>query len=318
MRYLYYSALAVAFTATSVLAQTYPAKTVRIMVGFPAGSSTDIVSRIVAQKLSELWGQQAIVDNRPGAGANIAAEVASRAAPDGYTLLVAQNALAISRSLYARLGYDALKDLTAIGAISAAPHILLVHPTLPAKSVKELIALAKKRPGEMNFSSSGIGINDHMLGELFKNMASINVVHVPYKGGNLAAADVISGQITYYFAGMPVGLPLYKTNRLRALAVTSKERYRGAPELPTMGETVPGYEAVLWQALLAPAATPPAVIAKLSDDLGRARQSQDMRDRLWGSGVEVLPMDAAQFNAFFRSEVEKWARVIREEKLKAE
>ena len=318
MRYLHYLALAVAFATQSAPAQTYPAKPVRIVVGFPAGSSTDIVARIVAQKLTELWGQQTIVDNRPGAGANIAAEAASRAAPDGYTLLVAQNALAISRSLYPKLGYDALRDLTAIGSISAAPHILLVHPSFAAKSVKELIALAKKRPGEMNFSSSGIGINDHMCGELFKNMAGINVVHVPYKGGNLAAADVMTGQITYYFAGMPVGLPLYKANRLRALAVTSKERYRGAPELPTVGETVPGYEAVLWQALLAPANTPPAIIAKLSDDLRRARQSQDMRDRLWGSGVEVFPGDAAEFGAFFRREVEKWARVIREEKLKAE
>lgn len=313
------ASLACALSISAAQAQTYPAKPVRIVVGFPPGSGTDIVTRVVAQKLSELWGQQVIVDNRPGAGANIAADLVAKAAPDGYTLLVAQNALAISPALYPKLPYDATRDLTAIGSIGAAPHILVVHPSLPVKSVKDLITLAKRRPGDLNYASSGIGINDHMCGELFKAMTGINVVHVPYKGGNLAVADVVNGQITFFFAGMPVGLPMHKSGRLKALAVTSKDRYKAVPELPTVAESgVTGYEVILWQALFAPAGTPQAVIARVSDELGRARQSQDMRDWLANSGVEVFEGDAAQFGAFFKREISKWGKVIKEAGLKAE
>jgi tripartite-type tricarboxylate transporter receptor subunit TctC len=304
---------ACALAAPVAHAQSYPAKAVRVMIGFPAGSSTDLVGRIAAQKLNESWGSAVVVDNRPGAGANIAAELTAKAPPDGYTLLVAQNALAISRALYPKLNYDAVRDLTPIGAIAAAPHILLVHPAFPAKSVKDLVALAKKRPGELNYGSSGIGINDHMCGELFRLMAGIKVVHVPYKGGNLAASDVMTGQIGYYFAGMPVGLPLHKAGRLRAIAVTSKDRYRGAPELPTIHEAgLTGYEALLWQALFAPHGTPTAIIGKVGADLARARQSQDMRDKLVASGVEPLDADAAQFDKFFKAEVAKWGKVVKD------
>ena len=311
--------LACAVSIPAVQAQTYPAKPVRIVVGFPAGSGTDIVARVVAQKLSELWSQQVIVDNRPGAGANIAAEVVAKAAPDGYTLLVAQNALALSPALYAKLPYDPTRDLAAVGAIAAAPHILLVHPSLPVKSVNDLIALAKRRPSEMSYASSGIGSNDHMCGELFKAMAGIRALHVPYKGGNLAVADVVNGQITLYFAGMPVGLPMHKSGRVKGLAVTSRDRYKGVPELPTVAESgVPGYEVILWQGLFVPAGTPQAVIARASDELGRARQSRDMREWLANSGVEVFDADAAQFSAFFRREITKWANVVKEAGLKVE
>ena len=314
-----FSVFGCAFLISTAEAQTYPAKPVRIVVGFPPGSGTDIVARVAAQKLAELLGQQMIVDNRPGAGANIAADAVAKAAPDGYTLLVAQNALAISPALYRNLPYDAMRDLTAVGGIAAAPHILLVHRSLPVNSVKDLIALAKRRPGELNYASSGVGINDHMCGELLRALTGINVVHVPYKGGNLAVADVVNGQITYFFAGMPVGLPMHKSGRLKGLAVTSKDRYKGVPELPTVAESgVPDYEVVLWQALFAPAATPPAVIARVSDELGRARQSPDMRDWLANSGVEVFESDATQFGTFFRREIAKWGKVIKDAGLKAE
>ena len=295
MRLVSYAAFAVvsAFSASFALAQSYPAKPVRVMIGFPAGSSTDLVGRMAGQKLSELWGSPVVVDNRPGAGANIAAELTAKAPPDGYTLLVAQNALAISRALYSKLNYDAVNDLVTVGAIAAAPHIMLVHPAFPARSVKDVIALAKRRPGELTYASSGVGINDHMCGELFRLMASIKVLHVPYKGGNQAAADVMGGQIGYYFAGMPVGLPLHKSGKLRAIAVTSKERYKGAPELPSIHESgLTGYDVLLWQALFAPSGTPQPVMSKISTDLARARQSADLRDKLAGGGVELVA-DAA-------------------------
>jgi len=304
-------ALAVALTATGAAAQNYPVKPVRVAVGFAAGASTDIVARIVAQKLGEQWNQSVIVENRPGAGTNIAAEAVAKSPPDGYTLLIGQNALAISRALYPKLGYDPLRDLAPVGAISSAPHILLVHPSFPAQTVPALIALAKKRPGELTYGSSGVGINDHMCGELLKTMARIDLLHVPYKGGNQAAADVIGGQIAFYFSGMPVGLPLHKSGRLRGIAVTSASRYEGAPEVPTMAESgLPGYEAVLWQAMFAPAGVPPALLAKIAADLARVRENPEARERLKGTGVDVFPADAAKFGAFFRAETEKWQKVI--------
>lgn len=321
MRLVSYAAFAVvsAFSASFALAQSYPAKPVRVMIGFPAGSSTDLVGRMAGQKLSELWSSPIVVDNRPGAGANIAAELTAKAPPDGYTLLVAQNALAISRALYPKLNYDAVKDLVTVGAIAAAPNIMLVHPAFPARSVKDVIALAKRKPGELTYASSGVGINDHMCGELFRLMAGIKVLHVPYKGGNQAAADVMGGQIGYYFAGMPVGLPLHKSGKLRAIAVTSKERYKGAAELPSIHESgLTGYEVLLWQALFVPTGTPQPVVSKLSADLARARQSADLRDKLAASGIEVFEADAAQFGKFFRNEVDKWAKVVKSANLRIE
>jgi tripartite-type tricarboxylate transporter receptor subunit TctC len=308
--------LLVASVAAS--AQTYPSKVVRLLVGFTPGGSSDIVARILAQKLTEVWGQQVVVENRPGAGANIAAELVAKSAPDGYTLILAQNSLAVSPSLYPKLGYDAKKDLVPVTAVASAGHILIVHPTLPVKDVKQLIALVRSRPGELTFSSSGIGINDHMAGELFRNMAQLKVLHVPYKGGAQAAGDVVSGQISYYFAGMPVGLPMYKQGRVKALAVTSKERLKDAPELPTVAETLPGYEVVLWQGIFAPAGLDPKTIAKISADVNRIQRDPDVISRLATGGMTPFSNTPEGFKAFYDAEYAKWAKVVKAAGIKLE
>jgi tripartite-type tricarboxylate transporter receptor subunit TctC len=299
-------------------AGAYPAKPVRVLVGFTPGGSSDIVARILSHKLTEAWGQQVVVENRPGAGANIAAELVAKSPPDGYTLIVTQNSLAVSPSLYPKLGYDAKKDLVPVASIASAAHILIVHPTLPAKDVKQLIALARSRPGELTFSSSGIGINDHMAGELLRSMAQLKVVHVPYRGGAQAAGDVLSGQVTYYFAGMPVGLPMYKQGRAKALAVTSKERYKNAPELATMAEALPGYEVVLWQGVFAPAGLDPKIVAKISGDVSRIQKDPDMISRLDASGMVPFPGTPESFKAFYDSEYAKWGKVIKAAGIKLE
>lgn len=308
----------VLFACGAASAQTYPAKPVRVLVGFTPGGSSDIVARILSNKLTEAWNQQVVVENRPGAGANIAAEAAAKSAPDGHTLILTQNSLAVSPSLYPKLGYDAKKDLVPIASVSSAPHILIVHPSLPTKDVKQLIALARSRPGELTFSSSGIGINDHMAGELFRNMGQLKVVHVPYKGGAQAAGDVLSGQISYYFAGMPVGLPMYKHGRVKALAVTSKERYRNAPELPTMAESMPGYEVVLWQGVFSPAGVDPKIVGKISTDVNRILQDPDMIAKLDASGMVPFPGTPEGFKTFYDAEYAKWSRVIKAAGIKLE
>jgi tripartite-type tricarboxylate transporter receptor subunit TctC len=310
---------AAAQTASTSPGPAYPAKPVRVLVGFTPGGSSDIVARILSQKLIEAWGQQVVVDNRPGAGANIAAELVAKSPPDGYTLIVTQNSLAVSPSLYPKLGYDAKRDLVPVTSIAAAPHILVVHPSLPVKDVKQLIALARSRAGELTFSSSGIGINDHMAGELFRSMAQLKVVHVPYKGGAQAAGDVLSGQISYYFAGMPVGLPMYKQGRLKALAVTSKERYKGASELPTMAEAgMPGYEVILWQGVFAPAGLDPKVIAKISADVNRIQHDPDTVARLDAVGMLPFAGTPESFKAFYDAEYAKWGKVIKAAGIKLE
>ncbi len=293
-------------------AQTYPVKSVRMIIGFPAGSSSDVVGRIVAQKLGEGLGQTVVFENRPGAGANIAAEFVAKSPPDGYTLLYANTGIAVAYSAYQKLGYDVLRDLTPVGQAAAGPHILIVNPSLPVKSIKALIALAKAKPREMNVASSGAGNSDHFAYELFRSMTGAEMTHIAYKGGGQATVDVISGQMAAYFSGMAQGLPHIRSGRVRALAVTGGKRSPSAPDVPTMIEAgVPGYEHVLWNAVLAPAATPKDIVARLDAELVKAVGLPDVRERFAAIGVEPQARPAAQMAAYLKSEIDKYGKIVR-------
>lgn len=303
----------------AVFAQAYPTKSVRMIIGFPAGSSSDVVGRIVAQKLGDGLGQTVVFENRPGAGANIAAEVVAKSAPDGYTTLYANTGIAVAYTAYQKLGYDAVRDLAAVGQAAAGPHMLIVNPALPVKSVKDLIALAKARPREMNVASSGAGNSDHFAYELFRSMTGAEMVHVAYKGGGQATVDLISGQMAAYFSGMAQALPHVRAGRVRALAVTGGKRSAIAPELPTMIEAgVPGYEHLLWNAVLAPAATPRDVIRRLDAELAKVVASADLRERFAALGVEPASKNAEQMAAYLKSEIDKYGKIVRTIGLKIE
>ena len=308
----YMLAAIVGFSSSVVLAQNYPVKPVRMIIGFAAGSSTDVLMRIIGPKLSELWGQPVVVDNRPGAGGNIAAEVVAKAVPDGYTLLFANGGIAISHSMYKHLQYNARTDLAPVSLLTLMPHIVCVNPSLPVKSVAELIALAKARPDPLLYSSAGIGNSDHMATELFAYMAKIKMTHVPNKGGPQALNDVISGQVALYFAGMPTGLPQAKAGKVRAIAVTTAKRSTAAPDIPTMQEAgVAGYDYSLWNGLFAPAGTPSAIVSKISADVARVVTMNDVRDRFTSFGIETLGTSPGQFKQFFVADLDKWADVIK-------
>ena len=289
----------------------YPEKPIKIVIGYGPGSSTDIVGRLIAQGLSDMWKQGVIVENKPGAAGNIAADFVSKSVGDGYTILFAQNGLAISVAANPKLPFDGAKDLIAATGVTATPHILVVNPSSPYKNVAELIAGAKANPGKMSFSSSGIGNSDHMAGELFKVLAGVQAVHVPYKSGSLAATDVVGGQIDFYFAGMPVGLPLYKGGRLKALAVTSSTRYAGAPELPTMQEaSVKDYEMTLWQGVFLPASTPPELASLISNSVLKLLEDPAMRERLTKAGAQLAPLSRAKFTDMYVADIARWKRII--------
>ena len=308
--------LALLFAATAAQAQ-YPAKPVRVIVGYAAGSSTDIVGRVMADRLGVHWKQTVFVENRGGAAGNLAAEAVAKAQGDGYTLLFAQNGLAISAAALPDLPYSAERDLVPLAPVAATPHILIVGPDFPAKNVQELIARAKAEPGKLTFASSGVGNSDHLCGELFNLMAGISAVHVPYKGGAPAATDVMGGRIDYYFAGMPVGLPLHKTGRARALGVTSKERFPGAPDVPTIAEQgLPDYEATLWQGFFAPAGLAPELATKIARDIEATLREPETKQKLAGASVTLWAADQAQFKRFFTTEIAKWRDVVKRANLK--
>jgi tripartite-type tricarboxylate transporter receptor subunit TctC len=308
--------LALLLVAGAAHAQ-YPAKPVRVVVGYAAGSSTDIVARVMADRLTAHWKSSVYVETRAGAAGNLAADAAAKAPADGYTLLFAQNGLAISAAALPNLPYRAETDLVALAPVAATPHILIVAPGFPAKNVQELIARAKAEPGKLSFASSGVGNSDHLCGELFNLMAGISAIHVPYKGGAPAATDLMAGRIAYYFAGMPVGLPLHKTGRARALGVTSKQRFPGAPEVPTIAEQgLPDYEATLWQGFFAPAGIPAALAAKIAADVQATLGERETQDKLAGASVTLWAADQAQFKRFFAAEIEKWRAVVKKANLK--
>ena len=292
----------------------YPARPVKIIVPFPAGGATDILTRVVGQKLSERIGQQMPIDNRPGAGANIGAEAAAKSPPDGYTLLMGSIAShSIALSYYKTLGYDVRKDFAPIAMTGAITNVLVVHPALPVRNVRELIALARAHPGQLNFASSGTGGLIHLTGELFKQMAKIDIVHVPYKGTALFLPDLLNGQIAMSLDTLPPHLPFIKTGKLRALAVTTVKRSPVLPDLPTVAEAaLPGFESVAIYALLAPAGTSKDIVTSLNRETNVVLQMGDVKDKLSAQGIEPLGGTPEAVSAIIRNEVAKWARVIKE------
>jgi tripartite-type tricarboxylate transporter receptor subunit TctC len=304
--------------ATASHAQ-YPNKPVRVLVGYAAGSSTDIVGRVMADRLTAYWKQNVYVETRAGAAGNLAADAAAKAPGDGYTLLFAQNGLAISAAALPNLPFRAETDLVPLAPVAATPHILIVAPDFAAKNVAELIAKAKAEPGRLSFASSGVGNSDHLCGELFNLMAGLQAIHVPYKGGAPAALDVMGGRIGYYFAGMPVGLPLAKSGKARALAVTSKTRFAGAPDIPTVAEQgLPDYEATLWQGFFAPASVPADLAARIAADIQKVVALPETKEKLQGAGVSLFEDSHANFKKFFPAEIEKWRGVVKKANLKLE
>ncbi len=310
---------ALCFAAFAAHAQQYPSKPVRVLVGYAAGSSTDIVGRVMADRLGAYWKQTVIVENRGGAAGNLAADAVAKAQGDGYTLLFAQNGLAISAAALPNLPYSAERDLAPLAPVAATPHILIVGPDFPAKNVQELIARAKAEPGKLTFASSGVGNSDHLCGELFNMMAGIQAIHIPYKGGAPAVQDVIPGRVSFYFAGMPVGLPLAKSGRARALGVTSKQRYAGAPDIPTIAEQgLPQYEATLWQGFFAPASISPELGARIARDVEAVLKQPDTREMLQKSGASLFEDRQANFKKFFHADIEKWKNLVKSTNLKLE
>jgi tripartite-type tricarboxylate transporter receptor subunit TctC len=273
----------------------------------------------MADRLSAHWKQTVIVENRGGAAGNLAADVVAKAHGDGYTLLFAQNGLAISAAAVPNLPYSAERDLVPLAPVAATPHILIVGPDFPAKNVQELIARAKAEPGKLTFASSGVGNSDHLCGELINLQAGIKAIHVPYKGGAPAVQDVIPGRVAYYFAGMPVGLPLAKSGRARALGVTSKQRYPGAPDIPTVAEQgLPQYEATLWQGFFAPSTISPDLAARIARDIGTVLKQPETRERLAKAGASLFEDSQENFRRFFHSDIEKWKDLVKKTGLKLE
>jgi tripartite-type tricarboxylate transporter receptor subunit TctC len=306
-----------ATTAIAAFGADYPAKPARIVVPIGAGSSMDIVGRLLAQKLTETWGQTVIVDNRAGAGGNIGAELVAKSAPDGYTILFASSSFAIAPAYYRKLPYDALRDFEAVTQLSSRNNVTTVSPSSPATSVKELIALAKAKPGQLTFGSGGgSGSSDQMAGELFKLLAGVDIVHVPYKSGPQAMNDLIGGQMSVYFGGIPVQLPMIKAGKVRALATSGLKRSSQMPDVPTMAEAgVPSYEMDVWYGLFAPRGTPKAVIEKIAADAIRIMQAPDMRERWNSVGVDPAGTTPAEFARQYRAEIGKWAKVVTAAKL---
>ncbi|MFM2029609.1 MAG: hypothetical protein RL517_800 [Pseudomonadota bacterium] len=295
----------------------YPDKPIKMLVGYAPGSSTDIVGRMVANELSIALKQSVIVENRGGAAGSLAADAVAKSAPDGYTVLFAQNGLAINVAANPRLPFNGQKDLLPVVGVAATPHILIVNNNSKAKNVADLIAMLKADPGKMSFGSSGIGNSDHMAGELFLATTGTQAIHIPYKGGSPAATDLVGGQIDFYFAGMPVGLPLYKGDKVNALAVTSKNRFSGVPDLVTMQEAgVKGYEMALWQGMFVPAGTSPAIISTLNNAVLKILETPEMKERFVKAGVQIAPMNTQQFTDLYTSDIARWKVVIEKAKIK--
>jgi tripartite-type tricarboxylate transporter receptor subunit TctC len=298
--------------AAAASAQDYPSRTVRMVVGFPAGGAIDVMARTVSQKLAELWGRPAIVENRPGAGGSLAAALVAKSPPDGHTLLVHSNGFAVNAALYAALPYDPATDFVAIAPLASQPFVLVVAAGSELKSVTALVAAAKASPGRLHYGSAGMGSGTHLVAEKFRLAAGIEAVHVPYKGGPEATADTITGRISYWFPPVPFALPQVRGGKLRALALTSATRSAVLPDVPTLAESgLPGFEDRIWYGVWAPAGTPGALVQRLSHDIGRALAAPEVRGGLARSGTDPMPMTPAEFDRFVRSEMETAARVVR-------
>ena len=306
-------------TAHPLQAQTYPAKAVRLIVPFPPAGAADLLSRTLGQKLGDAWGHQVVVDNRPGAGGNLGLELTAKAVPDGYTaVMAAVTTNAIGMSTYAKLNYDLQKDLVPVSLVGNVPHILVAHPTLPARNVKELIALGKAQPGALNFASQGPGTLSHLEQEMLKQMGGFTALHVPYKGSAPGIADLIAGHVALFFDSIPSALPHVKSRKVRALGVASSTRSPALPEVPTISESLKGFEADSWFGVMMPAGTPREIVTKFNADLQRALALQDVRERLLSVGGFVSPGGPEQLAERIRADVAKWAKVVRTAGIKAE
>jgi len=305
------AALAAACAAPA-FAQTYPTKPVRIIVPFPPGQASDVIARLVGQKMSENLGQQVVVDNRVGAGGNIGSDMGAKAPPDGYTLTMATAALPISASVYAKLPFDPVKDFATVTLMTVTPLVLIVHPALPVKNVKELVALARSRPGQLNFASSGMGTSHHLSGEMLRTVTGVNIVHVPYKGSQAAHIDLMSGQVAMMFDNILPVRPMVQAGKLKALAVTTPQRSPALPDVPTIAEAgLPNFEAVAWFGMLAPAGTPRDIVTKLNGEIVRVLKLPDVNERLSGMGAIVVGSTPDEFATWMRNEVAKWAKVVK-------
>jgi tripartite-type tricarboxylate transporter receptor subunit TctC len=306
--------------ATAALAQNYPTRPIRIIAQFQPGTSTDTLARVIAQKLIETWGQQVVVDNRPGAGGLVGTELGAKAAPDGYTLTMAvSSAFGINPTLYAKLPYDAMRDFAPIANIALTPQTLVANPAFAAKSVKELVALARARPGQINYASLGSGSTSHLTMEMFRSAAGIRLNHIPYKGSPAAHAELFAGQIPVMFDAIPAVLPHVKSGRLRGLGIGAAQRSPFLPDVPTVAEAgYPGFEAVGWIGIAAPAQTPPAVLDKLNAEIVRIINTPEMKERLATLAFTPVGDSRAQFGAFIKSEIAKWGKAVRESGAKAE
>jgi tripartite-type tricarboxylate transporter receptor subunit TctC len=299
--------------------QNYPVRPIRLVVPSSPGGGTDITARIIAPRLSEYLGQQIVIENRAGAGTMIGGEVVARAAPDGYTLLMGISTLAINPAMYRKVPYDALKDFVPISQVVALPNMLVTHPSLPVKSVKELVSFARARPGQINFASAGVGTSPHLSMELFLSMAGVKMVHVPYKGSGQGVIDLLAGHVSVMTPSIFTALGYARASRLRALGVTSAKRASGAPDVPTIAEAgVPGYEAVQWFGVLAPAGTPPAIVTRLHKEIVRTIRAPEISQKLVSDGADPVGSSPEEFAAFLRSETTKWARVAQEVGIKPE
>jgi tripartite-type tricarboxylate transporter receptor subunit TctC len=294
----------------------FPGKPVRFVVGFTPGGPSDILARALGQKLAERWSQQVLIDNRPGAGGNIAAEIVAKSAPDGTTWLLGNNSiLATNQSLYRSLNYDPLKDFAPVALVAIQPNVLVLHPGVPAATVRELILLAKQNPGKLNYASSGSGAAAHLAAELFKAMADVEMVHVPYKGAQPALTDLIAGEVQLMFATSASVIPYIKAGRLRALAVTTAQRSATLPDLPTVSEAgVPGFEASTWHGVVVPAATPTTVVIRLNEEINSVLKMQDLGERLGALGAEVTTGTPREFADYIAREIPKWAKIVRDSK----
>ena len=320
MRYLYWSALAGGLLAAAAAwPQSYPSKPVRVIVPFPAGGATDIVTRVVGQKLSEIWAQQVVVDNRGGAGGNIAGELAAKSAPDGYTLFMTSGSIVTANQhIYKKMPFDPAKDLVAITNVASGPQVLVVTPSFPPKTVKEFIVLAKARPKEITFGSAGFGTQTHLAAENFIYTAKIDVVHVPYKGEAPAMTDVMAGQVQFATPNLAASIGFIQQGKLRALGVTSKQRSPQLPNVPAIAETLPGFENLGWFGFMVPAGTPREVADKIYRDTVKALEAPDVKSRFEGLGMAPVGNAPAEFAKMIREETERWAKIVRERKLVVE
>jgi len=301
-----------ALAAGSTEAQ-YPGKPIKLIVPSSPGSGPDIMARAIGQKLAQAWGQPVVIDNRPGAGGSIGSEAAAKSPPDGYTLIMGNaGSHAVNASLYKRLAYDPVKDFAPVTLVSSAPNILIVHPSLPVKSVKELIALAKAHPGELSFGSGGNGSTAHLSGEMFRTLAGISIVHVPYKGAPAAVLGVVTGEISLAILNLPPALPHVRSGKLKALGVSTARRSAAVPDLPTIAEAgLPGYEATAWYGVLAPAGTPREIVMKLNGEIVNSLRTSEMKKRITAYGGEVVGSTPEEFAAVMKADIAKWVRVVK-------